>query len=93
VVCSASLGACSKLAHVTGNAQSLLWSQFKAAPFAQVATAATMSAAGLEAMRMALSLLEQRKQLPLIDQALLIVGAKLVLTTLPGLIAGRSQLG
>jgi hypothetical protein len=52
-----------------------------------------MSAAGLEAMRMALSLLEQRKQLPLIDQALLIVGAKLVLTTLPGLIAGRSQLG
>lgn len=58
----------------------------------QVATAATMSAAGLEAMRMALFLLEQSatssKDGTSMDQAAFLVAGMLFIAALPALLAG-----
>jgi len=59
--------------------------------WAQVATAATMSAAGLEAMRMALFFLEQRAEAstgPYIDDAALHLAGMESLAVLPAVIAG-----
>ena len=59
----------------------------------QVATAGTMSAAGLEAMRMALNLLEQSGKSSKeggrsTDQGGLLLAGMLFLATLPALLAG-----
>lgn len=58
----------------------------------QVATAATMSAAGLEAMRMALFMLEQNATMPRMDVANLLLAGKVMLASMPGILAGEACL-